>query len=58
MAQIPINSVNNNYSTRSKGLFIASQFISGALADCILVVVFKMAQRGVIACRQMNKQSK
>ncbi|OQU97837.1 Thiolase, domain-containing protein [Cladophialophora immunda] len=44
MTQIPIYNVNNNCATGSTGLFIASQLISGGLADCVLVVGFeKMA---------------
>ncbi|QIW97459.1 hypothetical protein AMS68_002977 [Peltaster fructicola] len=38
---IPIWNVNNNCSTGSTGLYLGRQFISGGLADCVLVVGFE-----------------
>ena len=46
MTQIPIYNVNNNCSTGSTGLFMASQLIGGGLANCILIVGFEKMAAG------------
>lgn len=38
---IPIWNVNNNCSTGSTGLYLGRQFISGGMADCVMVVGFE-----------------
>ena len=41
MTQIPIYNVNNNCSTGSTGLHMASNMVSHGVADCVMVVGFE-----------------
>ena len=46
MTGIPIFNVNNNCATGSTALFMASQFISGGIVDCVLALGFEKMQKG------------
>lgn len=41
MTGVPIYNVNNNCSTGSTGIAMGRDFVSGGLADCVLVVGFE-----------------
>jgi acetyl-CoA acyltransferase len=43
---IPIYNVNNNCSTGSTALFMASQLVRGGLADCVLALGFERMKKG------------
>ena len=46
MTGIPIYNVNNNCATGSTALFMASQFISGGIVDCVLALGFEKMEKG------------
>ena len=46
MTGIPITNVNNNCSTGSTALFLATQAVRGGLADCALALGFEKMQPG------------
>ncbi|MCB0871677.1 MAG: lipid-transfer protein, partial [Solirubrobacterales bacterium] len=46
MTGIPITNVNNNCSTGSTALFLATQSVRGGLADCALALGFEKMQPG------------
>ncbi len=46
MTGIPITNVNNNCSTGSTALFLATQSVQGGLADCALALGFEKMQPG------------
>jgi acetyl-CoA acetyltransferase len=43
---IPIYNVNNNCSTGSTALFMASQLVRGGLSDCVLALGFERMKKG------------
>jgi acetyl-CoA acetyltransferase len=43
---IPIYNVNNNCSTGSTALFMATQLVRGGLADCVLALGFERMKKG------------
>src|SRR6266496_1591812 len=43
---IPVYNVNNNCSTGSTALFMASQLVRGGLADCVLALGFEKMKKG------------
>ena len=51
MTGIPIFNVNNNCATGSTALFMASQFISGGIVDCVLALGFEKMQKGSLAAK-------
>lgn len=46
MTGIPITNVNNNCSTGSTALYLATRAVRGGLADCVLALGFEKMQRG------------
>lgn len=49
MTGIPITNVNNNCSTGSTALYLATRAIRGGLADCVLALGFEKMQPGSLA---------
>lgn len=49
MTGIPITNVNNNCSTGSTALYLATQTIRGGLADCVLALGFEKMQPGSLS---------
>ena len=43
---VPMVNINNNCSTGSSALYLASRFIAGGLADCVLALGFEKMERG------------
>jgi acetyl-CoA acetyltransferase len=48
---IPVFNVNNNCSTGSSALMLASQAIAGGMADCVLAVGFEQMERGALGSK-------
>merc|ERR1711962_765457 len=55
MTGIPIYNVNNNCATGSTALFMASQFISGGINDCVLALGFEKMQKGSLSAGQTDR---
>ena len=55
MTQIPIYNVNNACATGSTGIYMARQFISGGMADCVLVVGFEKMAPGSITNKFIDR---
>ena len=51
MTGIPIYNVNNNCATGSTALFMASQFISAGIVDCMLALGFEKMEKGSLAAK-------
>ena len=51
MTGIPVFNVNNNRSTGSSALMLASQAIKGGVVDCVLVVGFEQMERGALGSK-------
>jgi acetyl-CoA acyltransferase len=49
MTGIPVVNVNNNCSTGSTALFLATQAVRGGNADCVLALGFEKMQKGSLA---------
>ncbi len=48
---IPVFNVNNNCSTGSSALMLASQAIKGGVVDCVLVIGFEQMERGALGSK-------
>lgn len=48
---IPIYNVNNNCSTGSTALYMARQFISGGISDCVLALGFEKMEKGSLGSK-------
>ncbi len=48
---IPVYNVNNNCSTGSTALFMAKQFVEGALAECVLALGFEKMEKGSLGAK-------
>jgi len=55
MTGIPIYNVNNNCATGSTALFMASQFISGGIVDCVLALGFEKMEKGSLPSKQGDR---
>src|SRR5262245_25306756 len=51
MTGIPVFNVNNNCSTGSTALMLASQAIAGGLYECVLAVGFEQMQAGALEAK-------
>lgn len=56
MTGIPITNVNNNCSTGSTALYLATQSIRGGLADCALALGFEKMQPGSLSMAYQDRE--
>jgi len=56
MTGIPITNVNNNCSTGSTALFLATQSVRGGLADCALALGFEKMQPGSLSVGNQDRE--
>jgi acetyl-CoA acyltransferase len=56
MTGIPITNVNNNCSTGSTALFLATQSVRGGLADCALALGFEKMQPGSLSVGHQDRE--
>ncbi|MCG8417552.1 MAG: lipid-transfer protein [Proteobacteria bacterium] len=54
---IPVFNVNNNCSTGSSALMLASQAIAGGMVDCVLVVGFEQMEKGALSSKWNDRTS-
>src|SRR3954452_25199312 len=53
---IPIVNVNNNCSTGSTALYLATQAVRGGLADCALAIGFEKMSKGSLGATFMDRE--
>ncbi len=56
MTGIPITNVNNNCSTGSTALYLATQSVRGGLADCALALGFEKMQPGSLSVGNQDRE--
>lgn len=55
LSGIPVFNVNNNCSTGSSALMMASQVVAGGMAECVLVVGFEQMERGALGSKYTDR---
>ena len=52
---IPLYNVNNNCATGSSALFMATQFVEGAINDCVLALGFEKMEKGSLGMKYNDR---